>query len=86
MNQWLAAGKTNYEILSEEENICNGQTYTFITYNCISTDNPYDHGISAFCVNKNNAVCIELTCLKDFPEDLKTILLDFLNGCSFDNE
>lgn len=86
MNQWLAAGKTNYEILSEEENICNGQTYTFITYNCISTDNPYDHGISAFCVNKNNAVCIELTCLKDFPEDLKTILLDFLNGCSFNNE
>lgn len=78
--QWLAAGKANYEILEEEEITCNGQPYTMITYRCISEDNPYDRGISAFGVCGSNAVCVELTCRENFKEDLESILLPFLNS------
>lgn len=83
MDKWLDAGKTNYEILSEEEITCSGQTYSLITYNCVSEDNPYARGISAFGVYQDSAVCIELTCQKDFNEDLKTILIDFLDNCTY---
>ncbi len=32
LNTWLSAGRTNYEILSEENVTCNGQDYLLITY------------------------------------------------------
>lgn len=83
MNKWLDTGKTNYEILKEEDTVCNGQTYHLITYNCISEDNPYDRGISAFGVCHDNAVCIELTCLENFGQDLRTIMINFLNNCTY---
>lgn len=83
MDSWLTAAKENYEILSEEEITCNGQTYSLITYNSIHEDNPYARGISAFGVYENCAVCIELTCRDEFTEDLRDILTDFLEGCSY---
>lgn len=83
MDKWLTAGKSNYEVLSEESVTCNGQSYCLITYNCISDTNPYDRGVSAFGVYQDNAVCIELTCRENFGEDLKTILIDFLNNCTY---
>lgn len=83
MGKWLAAGKTNYEILTEEEITCNGQSYAFISYNCIHDDNPYARGVSAFGTRGGNAVCIELTCRENFEEDLKTIMIHFLDGCSY---
>lgn len=83
MDKWLTAGKSNYEILSEESITCNGQSYCLITYNCISDTNPYDRGVSAFGVYQDNAVCIELTCRENFEEDLRTILIDFLNNCTY---
>lgn len=84
MDTWLSAGKTNYDIQSEENVICNGQNYLLITYQFIHTDNPYARGVSAFSVFDNNAVCIELTCRENFDEDLKAVLTDFLNGCTYD--
>ncbi len=84
LNTWLSAGRTNYEILSEENVTCNGQDYLLITYQFIHEDNPYVRGISAFGVFGNHAACIELTCREGFDEDLKTILIDFLNGCTYD--
>lgn len=80
---WLAAAKDNYEILSEEEITCNGQAYSLIIYNSVHENNPYARGISAFGVYKDSAVCIELTCRKDFEEDLKSVLVDFLEGCFY---
>ena len=86
MNKWITAGESNYEVLSKEEAVCNGQSYTLITYNCISDDNPYAHGISAFATCQNSAVCIELTCRETFEQDLKTLLIDFLNNCTYSDE
>lgn len=83
-DKWLDAAKTNYEVLDEEEITCNGQDYTLLTYNCISEENPYDRGVSAFGVYEKNAMCIELTCQEGFDEDLNTILIDFLNNCTYD--
>ena len=83
MDKWLAAGKSNYEVLSEENITCNGQSYSLITYNCISDNNPYERGVSAFGIYQNNAVCIELTCRENFKEDLRMILIDFLNNCTY---
>lgn len=83
MDKWLDAGKSNYEILEEEEITCNGQDYSLITYNCVSEDNPYARGVSAFGVYQDAAVCVELTCREDFEEDLREILTGFLDNCTY---
>lgn len=85
MDTWLAVGKENYEVISEESITCNGQSYTLITYNCVNEDNPYARGLSAFGVYHDNAVCIELTCREHFQEDLASILTDFLEHCTYMN-
>ncbi len=82
-DKWLAVAKENYEVHTENSVTLNGQTYTVLTYDCISEDSPYDRGVSAFGVCGTTAVCAELTCLEDYTEDLETILTEFLNGCYF---
>ena len=86
MIKWLDAGKGNYEVLTEEEIVCNEQPYSLITYNCVNEENPYDRGISVFGVYNNNTICIELTCRENFEEDLRTILLSFLDSCTYGSE
>lgn len=86
MVKWLDAAKKNYDVLTEEEFVCDGQTYSLITYNCVSEDTPYDRGISAFGVYNKDTICIELTCRKDFEEDLRTILITFLDNCTYGSE
>lgn len=83
-DKWLDAARTNYEVLDEEEVTCNGQAYTLLTYNCVSKENPYARGVSAFGAFGENAVCAELTCQDNFEEDLRTILTDFLNNCTYE--
>lgn len=85
-DKWLDAARTNYEILDEEQISCNGQAYTLLTYNCVSKDNPYARGVSAFGVHDENAVCAELTCQENFDEDLRSILIDFLNNCTYERK
>ena len=80
---WLAAAKENYDVHSEDTITCGGQTYTLLTYRCTSKDNPYDRGVSAFGTCGVNAVCVELTCLEDYEEDLESLLTEFLNGCHY---
>lgn len=83
MNDWLNAGYSNYNVTGEETITCSGQTYTLLTYHFANEENPYNRGVSAFGVCKNCAVCIELTCQKEYPEDLHEMLTVFLNGCSY---
>lgn len=83
VDTWLNAAKENYEVLEEQEAVYNGQAYTLLTYRCISEDNPYDRGISAFAAADGISLCAELTCQKDFPEDLDKILANFLEHCSY---
>lgn len=84
MEKWLTAGKNNYEVLTEEEITCNNQIYTMISYHFTGAENPYDRGVSVFGVCGKNAVCIELTCRENFAEDLKTIIIPFLEHCTFE--
>lgn len=84
MNSWLDAGQTNYDVTDEQTVTYNEQTYTVITYNSVNEENPYSHGISAFGVYNNLAVCAELTCQEDYREDLNEVLTIFLNNCTYD--
>ena len=83
MDNWLTAGHTNYDVTDEQTITYNEQTYTVITYNSISEENPYSYGISAFGVYNNLAVCAELTCREDYQEDLSEVLAVFLNNCTY---
>lgn len=80
---WLEAGQANYEVTDEKTISCNGQTYTLLTYRFANEDNPYSHGVSAFGVFENCAVCAELTCQETYDEDLEEMLISFLEGCSY---
>lgn len=82
MTKWLDAAKGNYEVLGEEEIDCSGQSYHLLTYNCVSGDNPYDRGVSAFGVCGDLSMCIELTCRENFEEELRDILIPFLENCT----
>ena len=83
MDSWLAAGKSNYEIIKEESIDCNGQSYVLITYHFTNTENPYDHGVSVFGIYEDMAVCMESTCVEDYPEDLQQMLSGFLENCTY---
>lgn len=84
MDNWLAAGQANYDVTAQETIICNDQSYTVVTYNFSNEENPYSHGVSAFGVNNDLAVCAELTCRENYDEDLRQMLMDFLNNCTYD--
>ena len=84
MNTWLNAGQTNYDVTEEETITCNGQSYTIVTYNFRNAENPYERGVSAFGVNNNLAVCVELTCREGYQEDLQQMLTDFLDNCTYE--
>ncbi|MCM1539868.1 MAG: hypothetical protein NC121_01260 [Blautia sp.] len=83
MIKWMDAARGNYEILAEEEIVCNGQSYSLLTYNCVSESNPYERGVSAFGVYNDTSVCVELTCREGVEEDLGNILVSFLNNCTY---
>ncbi len=82
-DDWILAAKENYDILEEEKLYDNEPSYSLLSYHHKNTDNPHTKGISAFCVFGNNALCIELTSKKDFEEDLKTLLMNFLENLSY---
>lgn len=84
MNNWLTAGQTNYDVTDEEMIDCNGQSYAVVTYNFSNEENPYAHGVSAFGVYNNLAVCVELTCREDYSEDIQKMLTDFLSKCTYE--
>ncbi len=86
LDQWIATGKVNYDILSEKEITCNDQLYSLIIYNCSNQEKPYDRGILASGIYQNTALCIELTCQKDFEDDLENILINFLNNCTYSTD
>lgn len=80
---WLSSAEDNYDIQSKDTITCNGQSYTLISYNCISEDSPYDRGVSALGVCGTGAVCAELTCVKGYSGDLTQLLMEFLNNCHY---
>lgn len=81
-DDWILAAKENYDIL-EEEFYDNELSYSILSYHHKNTNNPYTKGISAFCVFGNNTLCIELTSKENFEEDLKTLLMNFLENLSY---
>ncbi|MCM1123753.1 MAG: hypothetical protein NC416_14310 [Eubacterium sp.] len=81
---WLAAGRSNYDVSKEENVTCDGVNYTVITYTFVNEENPYARGVSAFGVYENCAVCIELTCREGYAEDLNEMLTAFLERCSYE--
>lgn len=83
MDNWFAAGQANYDVTSEETVTCSGQSYTMVTYNFPNEENPYSHGVSAFGVYHDLAVCVELTCRENYQEDLREMLTDFLDNCTY---
>lgn len=83
METWLAAAQANYEVLTKKEAACSGYTYSLITYNCVSDDNPFERGASAFGAFEDTAVCIEFTCRENFEEEPESILTDFLGSCTY---
>lgn len=83
MDNWLTAGQNNYDITDEQTITCNGQSYIMLTYNFKNEENPYAHGVSAFGVCNDLAVCVELTCRENYQEDLQTMLTDFLDNCTY---
>lgn len=80
---WLASAENNYEILDKETITRNGQSYTLISYNCVSKDTPYNRGVSALGVCGTSAVCAELTCVEGYNENLIQLLTDFLDNCHY---
>ncbi len=80
---WLASAEDNYRIQTTDTITCNGQSYTLISYDCVSEDSPYDHGVSALGVCGANAVCAELTCTENYEGDLTVLLTDFLDNCQY---
>ena len=83
MATWLTTGQTNYDVTDESTITCNGQSYTVITYRFRNEENPYSHGVSAFGVYENLAICVELTCREKYQEDVQEMLTNFLNNCSY---
>ena len=83
MNAWLDSGRTEYEVLSDGEFICGGQTYTRLTYRFRAENSPYTNGVSVFGVSGSSALCIELTCRGTFTGDPEEALTDFLNCCTY---
>lgn len=81
---WLEAGQANYEVTDEETISCNGQSYTLLSYHFTNDENPYSHGVSAFGVFENCAVCVELACQESYGEDLNEMLTAFLEGFDYE--
>ena len=84
MNNWLTAGQASYDVTDEKTITCSGQSYTMVIYNFQNEENPYAHGVSAFGVYQNLAVCVELTCRDNYGEDLEEMLIEFLNNCTYE--
>ncbi len=80
MESWLDAGRSNYEITDESTVLCNGLSYTMLTYDFTKEENPYAHGVSAFGVFENCSVCVELPCREGYEENLTEMLNQFLAG------
>ncbi len=83
MESWLASGRTEYDVLTDEEFLCGGRTYTKLTYRFRAENSPYTNGVSVFGVSGSSAVCIELTCRETFPDDPAAALTSFLNSCTY---
>ena len=83
MDNWLTAAHSKYDVTDEKIVTCNEQSYTMVTYKFINEENPYERGVSAFGVHQNLAVCVELTCRENYQEDLYEMLIDFLDGCTY---
>lgn len=83
MSKWIDLAEEKYEVLTEEEILCNGHSYSLITYLCAGETDSCDRGISAFGVYDNTAMCFEMTCRENYDADLRDILVSFLENCDY---
>ena len=83
LDGWLAHARSTYQISEEQTLEVSGQSWQLLFYTCNPQTSPYAHGVSAFGLCGTTALCAELTCLRDFPQELLPTLSDFLDGCHF---
>ena len=83
VESWIARTGETYAVTDTRAELCNGQEYTLLIYECSSDANPYGRGASAFAVFENYAVSVELNCLEEYPGDEAAILAAFLSGCHY---
>lgn len=81
--EWLDLADDHYEVNSTETQTYGGQEFTVITYTFQSDTNPYARGASAFCVYRNYALSVELSCRDSFDGDPLETLSDFLERCHY---
>lgn len=81
--QWTAREKQTYETGAEASVTCSGQVFTLIPLLKGSEANPYSHGVAAFAVRGNWAVCVEFLGAQDYEADMTQILELFLSGFHF---
>ena len=83
IDQWTERETASYEVRSTGTEICNGQSYALLYYDCGSDTNPYERGVTAFTVYGNYAVSAELTCRESFSGNEAAILSDILGRCHY---
>ena len=83
VDEWLTLAGENYLVTDTAQQICNGQTFTVLTYNFPSDASSYARGASAFAVYGNCAISAEFACQDAFDGDAAEILTNFLEHCHY---
>ena len=83
LDEWIAREYDIYDVTAENEVTINDQTYTLLSYNVTSKDNPNSYGISAFTIYDSYAISAELTCTDSYEGDAQSAMEDFLLRCHY---
>jgi len=78
--QWIAREKTTFEAGTQCSFVCNDQEYAVLPLAGGSENNPYRHGVAAFGLRNNWAVCVEFLGTEDYEADFENTLEAFLNS------
>lgn len=84
LTDWTKREEEVYTVTRTEDTEVNGISYSILSYEVKSEDNPYHHGAVAFGMYENYAVSVELTCAEGiFADDADSVLLDLLSDCHY---
>lgn len=83
VSEWTARENDTYTVRDTGAETYNGQPYDLLYYDCGSSTNPYERGVTAFTVYGNYALSAELTCRDTFGGDEAAILADVLTRCHY---
>lgn len=81
--QWTTREKQTYETGEQVSVTCSGQEFSLLPLLSGSETNPYSHGVAAFAVWGNWAICVEFLGAQSYDADMTQILESFLSGFHF---